>query len=196
MSHTSLGKHQGHMRIQAISGSLRARSTNTALLLALARFAPPEFEVLLYQELDQIPPFNPDREGENDAGPVAQFRTNLRESVIVLFSTPEYAHGVPGTLKNALDWVVKSGELFQKPVVIVNASSRAIYAQQSLKEILTTMGACLLDHAEVTVNLLGRDMTPAEIMEVPEVVCALNLCFRAISDHLGGQAKARSCQNT
>jgi chromate reductase, NAD(P)H dehydrogenase (quinone) len=99
MSQTSLGKHQRHMRVLAISGSLRARSTNTGVLRALARLAPPEFEVLLYQELDHIPPFDPDREGENDAGAVAQFRTNLRESVIVLFSTPEYAHGIPGTLK-------------------------------------------------------------------------------------------------
>ena len=78
----------------------------------------------------------------------------------------------------------------------MNASSRAIYAQESLKEILATMGACLLDHAEVTVNLLGRDMKPVEIMEVPEVVSALNLCFRAISDYLGGDAKAWSRQNT
>jgi chromate reductase, NAD(P)H dehydrogenase (quinone) len=102
------------MRVLAISGSLRARSTNTAVLRALARLAPPEFEVLLYQELDHIPPFDPDREGENDAGAVAQFRTNLRESVIVLFSTPEYAHGIPGTLKNALDWLVKSGEFISE----------------------------------------------------------------------------------
>jgi chromate reductase len=191
-----LGNIKGTCASWPFSGSLRARSTNTTLLRALAKLTPPEFEVLLYQQLDKIPPFNADREAENDARAVAQFRKNLCESLIVLFSTPEYVHGIPRTLKNALDWVVKSGELFQKPVVIVNASSRAIHAQQSLKEILTTMGACLLDHAEVTVNLLGRDLTPAEIMEVPEVVCALNLCFRAISDHLGGEAKARSCQNT
>lgn len=182
MSQTSYWEHQRNMRMTAISGSLRARSTNTALLHAFAMLVPRGFDVEL-RPLDAIPPFNPDREAENDSGPVAQFRTAIRESSVVLFSTPEYAHGIPGTLKNALDWLVKSGELFQKPVVMLNASSRGQYAQASLKEILTTMGAHLLQDAEVTVNLLGRDVTPAQIIEAPEAVSALNRSLAAVLDH-------------
>ncbi len=161
------------MRIVAISGSLRAQSTNTALLRALVLLAPPELEIVLYEELDQIPPFNPDIEETPDSSPVSRFRAALRDSAAVLFSTPEYAHGIPGVLKNALDWVVGSGELSGKPVVLVHASSRGKYAQASLKEILTTMDARVIADAEATVELLGKDLTPAEIAKDPGLASTL-----------------------
>jgi chromate reductase len=176
----SLHNHPRGMRILAISGSLRSRSTNTALLRALTTLAPPELEIVLYEELGQIPPFNPDLEGGYGSGPLARFRTALQESGVVLFSTPEYAHGVPGALKNALDWVVGSGELSGKPVVMVNASSRGTYAQASLREILKTMDAKLLDDAEVTVNIVGKDLTPRQVAEAPESAAALNASLLAI----------------
>lgn len=171
------------MRLLTISGSLRSHSTNTALLKAVALLASPELEIVPFAELDQIPPFNPDLDGENKVGPVARFRTALREADVVLFSTPEYAHGVPGTLKNALDWVVGSGELSGKPVVLVNASSRGTFANASLKEILTTMDARLIHDAEVTVDLLGSGASSAEIVEVPGVASALSSSLIAILQH-------------
>jgi len=158
------------MRILAVSGSLRSRSTNTVLLRALVLLAPPEVQIVLYDELEQIPPFNPDLEAATHLGSVDRFRSALRDSDIVVFSTPEYAHGVPGALKNALDWTVGSGELAGKPVVMINASSRGIHPQASLKEILATMGARLLDTAEVTVHLWGKDITPEEITQSPDSV--------------------------
>ncbi len=109
------------MRLLAISGSLRSQSTNTSLLRALTLLAPPTVDVTLYEDLEKVPPFNPDREREEN--PIVDgFRTALRESDAVIFSTPEYAHGMPGALKNALDWVVGSGELYQKPAALCNAS--------------------------------------------------------------------------
>jgi chromate reductase, NAD(P)H dehydrogenase (quinone) len=168
------------MRALAISGSLRSQSTNTVLLRALAELAPPELEIVFFQELDQIPPFNPDLEAENSTGPVARFRAVLRGSAAVLFSTPEYAHGLPGVLKNALDWVVGSGELSGKPVVLVNASSRGTYAQASLKEILKTMDATLLHRAEVTINLLGKNLTPTEIAQDPTFASSLMTSLETI----------------
>lgn len=168
------------MRVLAISGSLRSQSTNTVLLRAIAELSPPELEVVLFQELHQIPPFNPDFEAENSFGPVARFRAALRDSSAVLFATPEYAHGVPGVLKNALDWVVGSGELSGKPVVMVNASSRGTHAQASLKEILATMDARLLDRAEVTVDLIGKSLTSTEIAQDPAFASALRASLEAI----------------
>lgn len=171
------------MRLLAISGSLRCQSTNTSLLRALALLAPSAVDIVLYTHLDKIPPFNPDRESEQD--PIVDgFRTALRESDAVIFSTPEYAHGVPGALKNALDWVVGSGELYQKPAVMCNASSRAMYAQAALKETLTVMTASLLHEAEVTLDLPRRDMTPAEIAAHPELSAALRQCLSAIQYRL------------
>jgi chromate reductase, NAD(P)H dehydrogenase (quinone) len=177
------------MRVLAISGSLRARSTNTSLLQALTLLSPPQLEIVIYEDLDQIPPFNPDLEAEGNSGPVARFRTALRDSGAVLISTPEYAHGIPGTLKNALDWIVGSGELSGKPVALVNASSRGKYAQASLKEILSTMDARLLQDADVTVNILGKDLTPPQIAETPEFASALKASLHAVVN-LCGTVKA------
>lgn len=100
------------MRILAISGSLRAASSNTILLNAAAALAPENVEVVVYRGLGDLPHFNP----HLDKGPVppavTDFRTQLGKSSGVIISSPEYAHGVPGVLKNGLDWLVASGELY------------------------------------------------------------------------------------
>jgi chromate reductase len=119
-------KHLQGMRILAISGSLRSQSTSTSLLRAVALIAPPECEIVLYKELNLIPPFNPDLETQGSVSVMDRFRSALQASAAVVISSPEYARGVPGVLKNALDWVVGSGELSEKMVVMVNASSRRI----------------------------------------------------------------------
>ncbi len=167
------GKHPTNMRILAISGSLRSHSTNSCVLQSLVLLAPSALEIVLYRELSQIPAFSPDLEQNDDSGPVNRFRQALSESAVVVFSTPEYAHGIPGALKNALDWVVGSGELSQKPVVMINASSRGVYAQAALKEVLTTMDAKLVRDAEVTIDLPKRDMPAKEIAADPELSSAL-----------------------
>src|SRR5690349_21363282 len=104
------------MRILAISGSLREGSSNTAVLQAAAALAPLGVEIILYDGLGRLPHFNPDLDGENAVAPVAEWRARLQSADGVLISSPEYAHGVPGSLKNALDWVVGSGEFVNKPV--------------------------------------------------------------------------------
>jgi chromate reductase len=162
------------MRLLAVSGSLRAQSTNTTLLRALSLVAPPQFEIVLYEEMDQIPPFNPDIESAGESGPVGRFRAAVRESDAVLFSTPEYAHGIPGSLKNTLDWIVGTGELSKKPVVLINASPRSLYAQAALKEVLKAMDARVLHDAEVTVDLQGKKLTSMEVAADPAIAAVLN----------------------
>ena len=156
------------MKILAVSGSLRAQSTNTNLLRAAALIAPSNVEIILFERLAAIPAFNSDLDVVPAPDPVAGWRAALRNSSAVLFSTPEYAHGVPGALKNALDWVVGSGELSGKPVALFNASSRGEYAQASLREILKTMDARLLSEAEITVPLLGKVLDASAIAANPE----------------------------
>jgi chromate reductase, NAD(P)H dehydrogenase (quinone) len=156
------------MKMLAISGSLRAQSTNTTLLRAATLIAPSHIDMVLYEELETIPPFNSDLDVEPGPESVSRLRTALRDSAAVLFSTPEYAHGVPGALKNALDWVVGSGELSAKPVTLFNASARGEYAQASLREILKTMDARLLSDAEITIPLLGKALDPSAIAANPE----------------------------
>ena len=119
----------------AVSGSLRAASANTALLRAAARLAPEGVELVLYGGLATLPHFNPDLD-DLDAGtappPVMDLRSRLDASDGVLISSPEYAHGVPGALKNAIDWVVSSGQIYEKPVALLNASMGATHAHASL----------------------------------------------------------------
>ncbi len=149
-------------RFLGISGSLRASSANTALLNAAVRCAPAGVELILEPAVGLLPHFNPDLEGTAPPS-VAEFRARLAVADAVLLSTPEYAHGVPGSLKNALDWVVGSGEFSGKPVALFNASPRASIAQESLAEILRTMDARLVADAFVTLPLLGGNLGAADI---------------------------------
>jgi NAD(P)H-dependent FMN reductase len=133
------------------------------LLHALALLAPENVEVALYAGLGSIPPFNPDLDIEPPPSAVADFRAQLLRADSVVISSPEYAHGVSGVLKNAMDWLVRSGELYDKPVALINASPRASHAQASLIEILTTMGARLAPAACISVPILGSTLTPQQI---------------------------------
>ncbi|HET7698096.1 MAG TPA: NAD(P)H-dependent oxidoreductase [Vicinamibacterales bacterium] len=150
------------VRVLAVSGSLRSGSSNAALVDAAARLAPPRVAVSVYSGLGDIPPFNPDLEGR-PVRSVRRFRAALESSDAVLISSPEYAHGVSGVLKNALDWVVGSGELIDKPVALVNASARATLAHASLKETLTTMSARVVEDASIVVPLDGRSWDAVSI---------------------------------
>jgi chromate reductase, NAD(P)H dehydrogenase (quinone) len=159
------------MRILAISGSVRAHSSNAALLRAAAALAPEGMEFRFYDDqLGTLPVFNPDLDGEGAVPPpaVEEFRALLAAADGVVVSSPEYAHGVPGALKNALDWIVSSGELEGKPLVLIVASpSGGQWAQASLAPTLEVLGARLLVNVAVTFtrtqidgdgNLCDRDI--------------------------------------
>jgi chromate reductase, NAD(P)H dehydrogenase (quinone) len=142
------------MRILGISGSVRAHSSNAALVRVAAALAPEGTEFLFYDDqLGNLPVFNPDLDGEGAVPPpaVAEFRALLAAADGILISSPEYAHGVPGALKNALDWIVSSGELEGKPAVLIVASpSGGLWAQASLTPTLEVLGARLVGNLAVT----------------------------------------------
>ena len=127
------------VRVLAISGSLRKASSNSALVSAAVRVAPAGVEVSVYGELAEVPPFNPDLDTDTAPVGVVRFRAALEACDAILICSPEYAHGVSGVLKNALDWIVGSGELMDKPIALINASGRATLAYASLRETLMTM---------------------------------------------------------
>jgi len=162
------------MNILAISGSLRAASSNTVLLRAMVNLVPDGVQISLYERLADIPPFNPDLDGDDVAEAVKDFRLQLQEADGVLISSPEYAHGVPGVLKNALDWDVSSGGLYRKPLALIYASPRGTYAQAALTEILNTMSARIVPEASATIELMGKK--PDEInayLSTPEMTAIL-----------------------
>ena len=127
------------MKIIAICGSLRAQSSNLALLRAATNLG---IDVQIYGGVGSLPHFNPDDDVEGATPPpaVAELRALLADADGILISSPEYAHGVPGSLKNALDWLVSDGALVDKPVALINASPiGGEFARDSLVETLRTM---------------------------------------------------------
>ncbi len=138
------------MKILGISGSLQARSSNSALIRAAAEVAPDGVDFATFAGLADLPHFNPDLDGEGPLapGPVADFRARLGEAQGVLIATPEYAHAAPGVLKNALDWVVGSGELSGKRVALMSASPNhtgGLRAQLNLIPTILVMDAVIVD---------------------------------------------------
>jgi chromate reductase len=143
------------MKILAISGSLRAGSSNTAVLRAAARLAPAGVNIALYDGIAGLPFFNPDLDGDLLPDSVAAFRAAVGEADGLLISSPEYARGVAGVLKNALDWLVAGFEFPDKPVALINTSPRATHALAALTLTLETMSAKLVGDACITLPLLG-----------------------------------------
>jgi NAD(P)H-dependent FMN reductase len=135
--------------IIAICGSLRRHSSNKLILQAAARLAQKEFpsqiKITIYENLAELPHFNPDLEEQGLPTPVLEFRRLLANADGVIISSPEYAHGIPGSLKNALDWLVADPAFEGKRICLLNAAiGEAEYAQPQLIEILRTMSAVML----------------------------------------------------
>ena len=137
-----------------ISGSLRARSVNSAVLRTAAAVAGDGIRTTLYGGMGLLPHFNPDE--DPDGGPVraavADLRQRLADADAVLFSAPEYAGALPGSFKNLLDWTVGGGETYGKPVAWINASSRpgpdaGRRAHEALRTVLGYTGAEIADAA-------------------------------------------------
>ena len=178
-------KNRSVVRVVAISGSLRRASSNSALISAVVQLAPVGVEVSIYSELADLPPFNPDLDTEAAPAAVVRFRAALQRCDAVLISSPEYAHGVPGVLKNALDWVVSSGEFIDKPVAVVNASARASHAWTSLVETLTTMSARVSRDASITVPLDGSGLDAHGIAKDTRLSALLRSAVDAIACDTG-----------
>ena len=168
------------MHILTISGSLPKGSSNTALLVALADHAPDGVTVRRSISIDRLPHFNPDLEADDapqpdtssmpvgDLDAVHLLRASLAAADAVVIATPEYAHSFPGVLKNALDWIVGSGELYGKPVAILCASPRPGGGQKgrdAIRQTLLAQGADVVVSETVTLlrsNDRASELTKAE----------------------------------
>ena len=145
------------MRILAISGSLRSRSNNTALLRALREEAPAGVEIELWDGLKEIPPYDEDDDVQPAPAAVAAFRDALAGADAILFATPEYNSSVPGALKNALDWASRplaTNPFRNKPVAVIGSSTGAfggVWAAAELRKVLGAMAARVTE-AELAVS--------------------------------------------
>jgi chromate reductase, NAD(P)H dehydrogenase (quinone) len=149
------------VHIVAISGSLKESSANSALVRSLVTARPDDVEI--WDGLGTLPHFTPDTpEAEPGGAPVASLREAVLRADAVLFATPEYAGGMPGVLKNALDWLVGTGELFGKRIAIVSAApapERGGNARRWVEEVVGYQGGQVVTSFTVT-----KDDEPAAVL--------------------------------
>jgi chromate reductase, NAD(P)H dehydrogenase (quinone) len=136
-------------KILLISGSTRGGSSNTAALRTIGSVAPAGVTAELYGGLAELPAFNPDNDGADLPGPVADLRAQLTAADAVVFCTPEYAGTLPGSFKNLLDWTVGGSQLYGKPVAWINVANqgRGDGAQATLLTVLGYVGAVIIESA-------------------------------------------------
>lgn len=168
------------MNILGITGSLRKGSSNTAILIAAQKLSPENMEIQITDFIGKLPHFNPDLDKDDVDSSVIEWRGKLALADGFLISCPEYAHGVPGSFKNALDWVVSSGEFMYKPVLFLNASP---IVKASLTETLSVMTANVLSDASIQIPFL-RNKTDKEgnlILEEENKIKIIS-CLNALYD--------------
>ena len=169
------------IRVAAMCGSLRGASLNRMLLRAVRTRAPAGMVVLDDAPIGALPLFNPDLEADMPAV-VSAFRDAVMGSDAVIVASPEYAHGIPGAFKNALDWLVSDERFPGKPVLVLNASPRSLHADAALCEVLTTMSAQLVGDRSHPVPLRARGLDDTALLADAELVAAIDEALACLRD--------------
>lgn len=160
-----------NLKILALSGSLRKASYNTSAIKALKILAPANIDVNI-GSIAELPLFNPDREGESIPA-LDDFNLLISQADGLVIASPEYAHGISGPMKNALDWLVSGMDFPYKPIMLINTSPRASHAQDALREVLATMSGNVIDESCVSIPLLSSGLDVDGILESIELSDAL-----------------------
>ena len=180
------------LNVLALCGSLRKASINAALLRAAARLARPGADIEIADWLGRLPLFNPDLEDVIDDVEVPRAVQALRLAVdaadAILIASPEYAHGVSGTIKNALDWLVSFEPFIHKPVAVLNASPRAHHADDALRETLRTMSAGLVGERSFQLPLLGAHLDEDAMVASPAVAAVVAEALAGLRAEIARQA--------
>ncbi|XHR97898.1 NADPH-dependent FMN reductase [Mucilaginibacter sp. UC70_90] len=140
--------------IFAISGSLRTGSSNHNILKFLGRLIPADINYSIYDRLADIPPFDPGLDHEYPPESASELRSLMKDTSGIIICTPEYAFGVPGQLKNMLDWMVSSGSLVDKPVALITASSVGSHAHEALLLTLRALSAKVTEGATLLIPFI------------------------------------------
>jgi len=164
------------VRILMVSGSLRAGSTNTAVLETARAVAPADATTALYHGMDRLPHFNPDddREAEPVDPAVADLRAQIAAADALLLCTPEYAGALPGALKNLLEWTVGDAGTYRKPIAWINASGPAAPtggadAHESLAKVLRYVHADVVEAACIRLPVTRDHVGPDGSITDPEL---------------------------
>jgi chromate reductase len=173
------------MRVLGISGSLRTGSLNSALLRAAAERLPAGAELVQFERLREVPPYDEDVELAAIPAVVEEMRQAVREADAVLIATPEYNHSIPGQLKNALDWISRpagKSALNGKPAAAIGASTGmfgAVWAQAELRKVLGALGGRVVEtdlpvgHVKDQLVGDGLELSPQQSEQLEEILAEL-----------------------
>jgi chromate reductase, NAD(P)H dehydrogenase (quinone) len=167
-------------KILAIPGSLRPNSSSNQVLNNIASMVPANISFEIYDGVGTLPHFN-DAESAPEA--VLDFRNKIREADAVLICTPEYAFGVPGSLKNAIDWTVGSSEFVDKPVGLITASSQGDRGHAAMLLILEAISAKIVDESVLLIPFIRAKLDPQGNIKDTGLVASLQHFVNALSQH-------------
>ena len=162
-------------KILAISGSLRNGSTNHNILKYLGTLIPADIEYSIYDDMASIPPFDPGLDTDDTPQAVAILRQLINDTDGIIICTPEYAFGVPGQLKNMLDWLVSSSSLVDKPVALITASLGGEHAHASLLLTLGALSANVDLDATLLIQFIRSKMDEEGNLTDKETISNLNI---------------------
>lgn len=165
-------------KILAICGSTRKESVNLHLLQAIGQMFDAQVAFEIYKGLDSLPHFNQDLDIDPAPAPVEELRSKMLLADGILICTPEYVFSLPGSLKNAMEWMVSTTILTDKPVALITASSSGHRAHEALQLLMSTIGARIVSGASLVIsapkNKISTDSvitdatTRAEVKELME----------------------------
>jgi NAD(P)H-dependent FMN reductase len=180
------------MRLLLLNGSLRAGSTNDAVLATVAQVAPAEVLVERYRDMALLPHFNPDDDHDPLPSTVVGLRRAIDAADALLICTPEYAGDLPGSFKNLLDWTVGGVETEGKPVAWINASTSPMGAagtHRALRTVLTYTGCSVVDDACVQVPVPRTAVADGVVVD-PDLCAGIAAAVRALAAHTAGLSAA------
>src|SRR4051794_38009669 len=176
-----------HVSVLLISGSLRARSTNSAALRTVEQVAPAGVTTTIYEGLAALPHFNPDDDHDPLPTEVAQLRVAVHAGDAVLFSVPEYAGALPGSFKNLLDWLIGDAEprsIYEKPVAWLNVSVRgAPNAHAELRAVLGFAHATIVEDACVELPVTEAMVDADGLVTDPDARTTIAAALSALTRH-------------
>jgi NAD(P)H-dependent FMN reductase len=146
-------------KVIAICGSTRQNSINHSLIKAIVNLSAENLDITIFDGIANLPQFNPDNDGENVSDEVAHFRQLLDNAEGIIICTPEYAHGVPGTLKNAIDWTISSSQFPHKPTMLITASTDGTFGHKALLETLKAIEAKNIDNLQLVISFVKTKMS-------------------------------------
>ncbi len=180
-------------RILAICGSTKPDSVNKRLIQAIAALTADYFEVTVFEDIAGIPHFNPVLDNDTPPASVVHFRGLLQEAQGILICTPEYAMGVPGTLKNAIDWIVSSCSFCYKPTALITASTHGLKGHQALLETLRVIESDITDDTHMVISYVRTKVNNEAMItdaETQDKVVSVLLALKALIENKEAQAAA------